>query len=120
MFTKFHQRKAQSTIEIASLVIFVLTAMLIFQKYIARGMYGRWKSVGDAFGNGRLYDPILSVECGYDNWQNTNSWFNQVCFDEDCGERDCVAETADDVNCVTCLTVTCRSDYGGVDICNAP
>lgn len=120
MFVQFHSRKAQSTIEIASLVVFVLTAMLIFQKYIARGMYGKWKQVGDAFGQGRLYDPITSVACGYDQWQDTGLWFNQTCFDEDCGERDCVAETKDDANCVACISVTCRSSYLGRDVCNDP
>ncbi len=118
MLVRFHKKRAQSTIEIASLVVFILTAMLIFQKYIARGMYGRWKGVGEALGQGRIYDPITSVECGYDNWQNTGVWFNQVCFDEVCGERDCVAETADDANCVQCLTVTCQSNYNGQDVCN--
>lgn len=118
MLQKFRKNKSQSATEIVALLMFVLTAMLIFQKYIARGMYGRWKGVGDALGNGRLYDPNLTIECGYDRWQNTGLWYNAVCFDATCGEPDCVAETRNPVDCQECISITCRSSYGGRDICN--
>lgn len=117
-FQKIIKLRGQSTIEIATLIVFVLTAMVIFQKYIARGMYGRWKGIGDALGHGRQYDPNLTIECGHDRWYNTGTWYNVDCFDSVCGEASCVAATANQTTCLTCIQTTCRSSYGGVDVCN--
>jgi len=50
-------KKAASTLEFAALVVFVISALLVFQRYIYRGMAGSWKAAGDAFGHGRQYDP---------------------------------------------------------------
>ncbi len=118
MLKSFRKQKAQSTIEIAALIVFVLTAMVIFQKYMARGIYGRWKGVGDAIGFQRLYDPNLTIECGHDRWTGSGLWYNATCFDTVCGEASCVAATATNSDCFTCISATCRSSYGGVDICN--
>ncbi len=57
MFKWFYGRKAASTVELAALIVFVLTAFLVFQRYIYRGIAGAWKTAGDAFGHGRQYDP---------------------------------------------------------------
>lgn len=53
----------QSLLEFVALVMFILAAFIIFQKYIVRGLSGRWKAVGDTFGEGRIYDPNKTVEC---------------------------------------------------------
>ncbi len=72
--------------EYIAIVTLILVAFLVFQKYIARSLYGRWKSVGDSLGSGRVYDPNLTIECGFDS-QYTNRWYNAVCFDEDCQDE---------------------------------
>jgi len=50
-------QKAVATLEYAAVIVFILTAFLVFQRYIYRGMAGGWKAAGDAFGHGRQYDP---------------------------------------------------------------
>lgn len=72
-------KRAQSTIEFAALMMFILAALLVFQKYIARGIAGRWKGVGDAMGHGRIYDPNYTTECEYHG--TLNVWFDRACFE---------------------------------------
>lgn len=71
-------RRGQSAIEFAALVIFVLFAFWVFQKYIARGLYGRWKGVGDAIGQGRIYDPNLTTECEF---YPGVGWYDRICYE---------------------------------------
>ncbi len=82
------QNKAQSIIEFAFLIVLILSTFLIFQRYITRGISGRWKSVGDALGNGRQWDPKLTTECAFDADYSTGVWYNKTCFDmQGCGEK---------------------------------
>jgi hypothetical protein len=71
-------KRGQSTIEYAAIMFFIMGALFVFQKYIARGMNGRWKGVGDAIGQGRIYDPNYTTECDY---HPTMGWFDRVCFE---------------------------------------
>lgn len=49
------QRRAQSSLEFATLVIVVLAAILTMQVYFKRGLQGRWKGSTDEIGE--QYDP---------------------------------------------------------------
>ncbi|MBP9855387.1 MAG: hypothetical protein KBD53_11025 [Candidatus Omnitrophica bacterium] len=127
MLRAFNKRKSQSVIEMMALVVFILTAMLFFQKYMARGIYGRWKGVGESFSSGRLYDPKLSMECGYDRWVgpltggntlSTGLWYNAVCFDKKCIDACVSPVSATKDKCFLCINTTCRSKYKGRDLCN--
>ncbi len=85
MFKLIRKHRAQSTLEYVVLLIFVMGAFLVFQKYIVRGFSGRWKSVGDSWGNGRLYDPKKTVECANDMFNDReNVWYNVPCFEAAC------------------------------------
>jgi len=52
-----HEHRAVSSAEYMALIAFILAALLVFQRYIFRGIAGAWKVAGDAFGHGRQYDP---------------------------------------------------------------
>ena len=57
------QQRAVSTIEYVIVIVMFLTAILLMQKQIARAFFGRWKGLGDTFGQGGQYDPARTVEC---------------------------------------------------------
>ncbi len=46
-----------STLEYMALIIFFITALLLFQRYLQRALFGQWKKAGDAVGHGKQYDP---------------------------------------------------------------
>ncbi|MBI3617013.1 MAG: hypothetical protein HY210_02205 [Candidatus Omnitrophica bacterium] len=71
--------KGQSLIEYVVLIALVLGAFLVFQKYIARGFAGRWKTVGESLGQGRIYDPKLTTECIFD--PPSGSWYDRACVE---------------------------------------
>ena len=47
-------------IEYAVLIAVVAAAMVGMSVYARRALAGRWKSVGDAFGYGRQYEPNVT------------------------------------------------------------
>ena len=94
-------KHGQSTIEFTTLIVFLLTVFLVFQKYIARGIAGRWKGVGDALGQGRIYDPNYTTECEF---HPTIGWFDRTCF-EGC-RADCGPPA--DLSCSRCVS-SCTS-----------
>jgi hypothetical protein len=105
MLRRIRKKRAQSLVEYIALITFILAAFLVFQKYIARAFSGRWKTVGDSIGQGRIYDPVKTTECAYD-FQFTNSWYNVTCFEQDC---DCFSvRHTEDTNvptlCEQCIT----------------
>ena len=51
MLVKLNQRRAQSTLEYAVLVIVIIGALLSIQNYIKRGVQGRLKSAADDIGD---------------------------------------------------------------------
>jgi hypothetical protein len=48
---------AGSTIEYLALTVFILGAIVVFQKYILHAFWGQWKKAGDVFSFGKQYDP---------------------------------------------------------------
>ena len=110
--------KGQAVFEYMILLIFIITAFLIFQKYIVRAMSGRWKSVGDTFGHGQSYDPDNTIECAtfgsVDMSEdprfatgNPGVWYEVNCFDANCVGF-CYHEPINAAACRTCISVTCR------------
>jgi len=52
-----NKRKGSTAIEYAVLIAIFIAALLTMSVYIKRAISGKWRSVGDSFGFGRLYDP---------------------------------------------------------------
>lgn len=95
-------KQGQSIIEYAALLMFVLIAFLIFQKYMVRGFAGRWKGVGDSLGGGQIYDPRKTLECTFDPVY-TNLWYNEACYQQNC-ITPCLTVAATPADCTTCIT----------------
>ena len=75
--------KGQSIVEYMVLIVFVIAALLVSQKYLARSISGRWKSQADSMGYGRQYSYGQTLECRYTN----NEWYDLNCYDQN--ECDC-------------------------------
>jgi hypothetical protein len=110
MRRSFKKKRGQSTFEITSLLICILAAFIVFQKYIARGIVGRWKNIGDSMGQGRLFDPNRSVRCAANKWFQDKPgeniwpdavWYDQTCFEEQCHGH-CLYATKDSRACRDC------------------
>lgn len=80
-------RKGFSTIEVIMVVIIILAVLIGFGGYIKRSLAGRWKTAGDALGQGRQYDPRGfgmvgehggTLDCFFD--QSTGHWINEDCY----------------------------------------
>ena len=101
---KFNQmEKGQSVLEYVTLIIFILGSLWLMQNYISRGISGRWQSVGDSVGQGRLYDPALTTECAFDTYAGTGRWYNVTCFENRCLDT-CVKGITSPLNpCVLCV-----------------
>ncbi|MEW5894922.1 MAG: hypothetical protein AB1650_04080 [Candidatus Omnitrophota bacterium] len=89
--------KAASTVEYMALIVFILGALFVFKRYIARGLWAQWKKAGDVFGHGRQFDPrpfgidgedggTLRCMFVYDNpsniYDSAGVWVDQVKYDE--------------------------------------
>lgn len=53
--------KGSVTIEYAAFIAILIAALLGMSIYIKRALEGRWRQVGDAFGQGRQYEPGVTV-----------------------------------------------------------
>jgi len=104
---KRRRKKGQTVVEFAAVVLFILAAFVIFQKYIVRGFSGRWKQVGDAIGQGKIYDGQLTIECAYD--PSTGAWFDQDCYEANC-QANCYPARREP-ECGTCIVTTCQNDF---------
>ena len=131
MKNKSKNKKASAVIEYITLIVFVLSAFLVFEKYVLNAFSGKWRSLSDVFGHGRQYDPRDfgsfgeeggTLECFYDsthcrapsgspagvyvpNCGNgaLNLWIGTRCFEKHC---DCTIppESSDyDAFCLECL-----------------
>lgn len=65
-------KKGQSTLEYAILIIIIIAALLSLQAYIKRGVQGRLKSatddIGDQYsGDGKYYKKTVSISNTYNN-----------------------------------------------------
>ena len=103
--------------EMVTVFVLILLAFMIFQKYFAQAIYGRWRSIGEGWTFGRQYDKEDTTECIYNIWGNSAQWYNAVCFDEQC-VLSCLGSTASPALCDTCLNSSCLSNVDGVDVCN--
>jgi len=50
-------RRGQSVFEVALAIIVFIAACLGVQRFLKVGLMGRWKTIADAYGFGRQYDP---------------------------------------------------------------
>ena len=91
-------------LEFVALIMFILATFIVFQKYIVRGFSGRWKGVGDALGQGRVYDPNKTIECAANTFFPgvPAVWYSQTCFEKNC-EPDCLRSTKDLAACSACI-----------------
>jgi len=66
MKAKRHNKKAFSTVEYTAAIVFLIAALMVMKKPIARIFMGRWKTAGDSFMHGQQidYDPSVTTECG--------------------------------------------------------
>ncbi len=97
------RKYGQAVMEYLVLVIFLVSAFLVFQKYIVRAMSGRWKMVGDTWGHGRVWDPNKTEECLFD-FRFTNLWYSKTCYDtQDCDCESSMGIELIDVDCQSCV-----------------
>jgi len=89
---KRHKKEASAILEYMALTLFLLLAFLISEKYILRGLAGRWVTFGDVIGSRKQYDPRDegeegagggSLEC-WSRGLNYPVWINKRCFDKKC------------------------------------
>jgi hypothetical protein len=66
-----------------ALTVFILSAFLVFKTYILRGLAGQWKSAGDAYGQGKQFDPIGTFDCF--SFDGGTSWVDRGCYKAACG-----------------------------------
>ena len=94
------KKGAISAVEVATVVILMLAALLSFGGYIQRALAGRWKSTGDVYGQGRQYDPRGfgavgenggTMDCFFD--QGTNRWIDEDLYRQN--NCDCTGLKAD-------------------------
>lgn len=74
-------KKSQALLEYMTLIVFILGALFVMQKYIVRGFSGRWKGVGDSLGQERLYDSNTTTSCVYDD-QYHHIWYSERAFED--------------------------------------
>jgi len=102
MYRRMHDFRAQAALEYVVLMTVILFGFLVFQKYITRGLMGRWKASGDGFAQGRQYDPNHSLACAYD-FQFTNSWYDQPCYFRNNCDLQCFSIYGDLASCQACI-----------------
>lgn len=119
---KFNKNnRGQALLEYIIILICIMAVLVAFRQYIERGFAGRWKAVGDTFGQGRLYDAHgqdvntvtqwdrleKTVECAYyfgdhlytaedTKWEG---WYDLDCFKEKC---DCFSIDMTSSSCSGC------------------
>ena len=57
-------KRAILTVEYVILIAAIVAALLAMQFYLRRAVCGRLRSTGDAFGQGRQYEPGVTVVTG--------------------------------------------------------
>lgn len=92
-------------LEFVALIMFILMAFIVFQKYIVRGFSGRWKSVGDSFGEGRIYDPEKTVACAGNVFFEGGDflWYNEEDFERLC-QSECLGTGRSESACESCIS----------------
>jgi hypothetical protein len=112
---KIKQLRASAIMEYMTMIVFLCSALLVFQHYVMRGMSGNWKAAGDVFGVGRQYDPRPygvhgdgggTLECFYA--YQINAWVSKECYNTSCADDCAIPEFAD--KCKACLLTCSASD----------
>ncbi|MCA9405911.1 MAG: hypothetical protein KC684_05195 [Candidatus Omnitrophica bacterium] len=101
MFLK--NKKAQSTLEYILVLTFIITAFMVFQKYMLRSIAGRWKTTGDSMGYERQYDPNKTLECAFFYNFDINQWYDYKQCDQTCLESACLLSSATRATCQACI-----------------
>ena len=109
------KQRAQSVTEYIILLTFVMATLLVFQKYISRGISGRWKGTGDGLGQERLYDAWKTTACAFDSYSGQElGWYDQKCFESSCQDA-CFSIKKMQGQCGACI-LGCKTqicDTGG-------
>lgn len=112
MLNRLRHFKGQAFFEYVIVITMVFGAFLIFQKYFARSIYGKWKASSDQFAFGKLYDPRYTAECRH-GWPDFNSWYDVKCFRRaGCHCRRTISTSATCGGCASsngCITAVCNS-----------
>lgn len=109
-------KRAQTVTEYLVLISFLLAVFLLMNKYVARGIFGRWKGVGDSLSQGTgLYDLDKTLECEYD-YVFTNTWYNVACYDINNCAKVCYGVSSSSAQCISCIN-GCHTSSSGVT-CN--
>jgi hypothetical protein len=77
-------KRAASVIEYVVLFVMFLTAIFLMQKHIARALFGRWRDLGDSFGQGEQYNPSTTLECGRYVPHTTTGWGSEIWYLQEC------------------------------------
>ncbi len=102
MLRYIREKKAQAALEYIVMITIIVMAIFIFQKYILRGMAGKWKTTGDSFGYGRQYDPKRTLECKFD-YIYTDSWYSVERFEANDCFSVCGKATSQPATCRQCI-----------------
>lgn len=91
IFGSRKKNRGASIIEYVVLIVMFLAAILMMQKYIFRGLSGRWKEAGDTFSYGEQYQPgdpnnsQTTVDCQrfamYNGQAWTERWYRAECYE---------------------------------------
>ena len=83
LFDPRKEKKAVSTIEYIIVIVMFIAAILLMHKQISRSFFGRWKDLGNNFGQGEQYDPHRTTECGryVDPLTGGEIWYWQPCYE---------------------------------------
>lgn len=89
MLKRFRSKDGQSLLEYVTLIILIMAAFLAFQKYIVRGISGRYKTSIDSLGHGKQFGST-TIQCMNDVFTDRpDIWFEEECFRSNC-EEDCL------------------------------
>lgn len=103
MFLRLRKNKAQSFLEYTAIIMLILSALVLFRRYITQGMAGRFKNIGDSFGQARQYDAEKTIECAL-NPLFSDQWYNQICYEKNC---DCESVQRSQATCQNCIEIDC-------------
>ncbi|MFC1631571.1 hypothetical protein ACFL1I_07845 [Candidatus Omnitrophota bacterium] len=60
MMLRLRNKKGSSILEYVALIVLLIAAFLLMEKYVKRSLCDRWRSAGDIFGGGRQYLPNVT------------------------------------------------------------
>ncbi len=99
--------RAEAVIEYMAMLVLVLAAFMVINKYALRAMMGRWKTVGDSFDVGRQFDPLITKRGAYDSFYSQR-WYNQDCFEQ--SNCTCAGVDSSPITCGNCICL-CVGSY---------